>query len=42
MDKCPKCGESLTYVKTVRSRRLKKRWNIFRCKKCNEIFREVK
>ena len=42
MENCPVCGESLTYVKTVRSRQLKKRWNIFKCKKCNKEIREVR
>jgi len=42
MDRCLKCGESLTYVKTVRSRKLKKRWDIFKCEKCKTIVRSVK
>jgi len=42
MEICPKCGESVTYIKTVRSRQLKKRWDIFVCNKCKEIFRELK
>ena len=42
MNKCPYCGESVTYTKTVRSRQLKKRWNIFVCGKCGKVFRELK
>lgn len=42
METCTKCGEPVTYIKTVRSRRLKKRWKIFKCEKCGEIFRELR
>lgn len=37
---CPKCQESVKYVKTVRSRKLKRRWKIFVCGKCGKVFRE--
>lgn len=39
---CTKCGESMEYIKTVRSRQLKKRWDIFKCTTCNNILRKVK
>lgn len=39
---CASCGESMKYVKTVRSRQLKKRWDIFVCTSCKNEIKEVR
>jgi ribosomal protein L34E len=38
---CISCGESMKYVKTVRSRQLRKRWEIFKCTACGKELRKV-